>query len=134
MQAAIDSEETYAEYNAYWPAHYASEEYIAYAEATEALDAISTEIEALRDAYAADDDYEYHVNFLAEQIEAWEAKIETANAAIEALEATCELGKEGSELFLAELQKGIDMLELKVAAAQKEVDEAKAKLDAALAE
>lgn len=133
--AAIAADEkTYEELNAYWPAHYESEEYIAYAEATEALDAISTEIEALRDAYAADDDYEYHVNFLAEKIEALEAEIKTANAAIEAWEATCELGKEGSELFLAELQKGIDMLELKVAAAQKEVDEAKAKLDAALAE
>lgn len=133
--AAIAADEkTYEELNAYWPAHFESEEYIAYAEASEAIWAIQAAIDALEDAYAADDDYEYYVNFYAEQIKQNNDNIESANAAIEALEAAIEVGELTGELALEEAQKVIDMLELKVAAAQKEVDEAKAKLDAALAE
>ena len=133
--AAIAADEkTYEEINAYWPAHFESEEYIAYAEASEAIWAIQAAIDALEDAYAADDDYEYYVNFYAEQIKQNNDNIESANAAIEALEAAIEAGELIGEVALEEAQKVIDMLELKVAAAQKEVDEAKAKLDAALAE
>ena len=132
LAAIAADEETYAEYNAWGPAVSEAEEYIAYMEAHEAYWAISGEIDALRDAYAADDDYEAYVNQYNNQIAQLEADIEYYTAAIEALEAAIE--DPANDKKLADLEALVEMAELKVAAAQKAADEAKAKLDAALAE
>lgn len=131
LAAVAADEKTYEELNAYWPAHYASEEYIAYVEAIDAYYAISAEIAALEDAYAADDDYEAYVNNYAAMISIVQTDIETYEQAIAALEEAIATGAD--EDTVATHEAAIALAEVKVAAYQAAYDEAKAKLDAALA-
>lgn len=130
--AIADDEKTYEEWNNWYAEWYASEEYVAHRTTTHAYNHINTDIEALREAYAADDDYESVVNFWNSQIEILEGDIEYCNEQIVAYEEA--IADPNHEETLARLQEAIEMAELRVAAAQKAADEAKAKLDAALAE
>ncbi len=130
--AIADDEKTYEEWNNYWAELYASEEYVALRNAVHEYNEINAEIDALEEAYAADDDYESVVNYYNSWIEQLEADIEYYNEQIAALEE--QIADPNHEETLARLQAAIEMAELRVAAAQKAADEAKAKLDAALAE
>ena len=132
FSAIADDEKTYEEWNNYYAELYASEEYVAYITAVHKYNHINADIEALREAYAADDDYEYVVNQYNNYIEWCESDIALNEEQIAALEEA--IANPSHEETLASLQQAIEMAEARVAAAQKAVDEAKAKLDAALAE
>lgn len=125
-------EKTYEEWNNYYAELVASDEYVTLVNAVHEYNEIIAEIEALKEAYAADDDYESVVNLWTDQIEQLEANIEYYNEQIADLEE--QIADPSHEETLASLQEAIEMAKLRVAAAQKAADEAKAKLDAALAE
>ena len=132
LAAIADDEKTYEELNNWYAELYASEEYVAYRTTIHEYNEINAEIEALREAYAADDNYESVVNQYNNYIEWYESDIAFYEEQIAALEEA--IADPNHEETLAALQQAIELAEARVAAAQKAVDEAKAKLDAALAE
>lgn len=132
LAAIADDEKTYEELNNWYAELYASEEYVAYRTTIHEYNEINAEIEALREAYAADDNYESVVNQYNNYIEWCESDIAFYEEQIAALEEA--IADPNHEETLAALQQAIELAEARVAAAQKAVDEAKAKLDAALAE